>query len=228
MEPKNLTLALLTLLMAFSLSAQPPAEKINFISIGITPFNMIEPITPTFETAVEVHLRQRVNFEVRYGLPFFNTSNIHPVKQEENYSEFKAGIKYRLTPNRHGSLRSYLYLAWEYFHVDDRYIYQNDSYYRQGTYYDYDAAKVTRKVNGSRLKIGHQLQLGKIFTFDYALGFGIRQVSIDYITNNERPQPYYFREWEGLFDFRGDRSAGIHTKPDFSIGVKFAAKIFNW
>jgi len=203
-----------------SLQAQEDTDKNKFISIGISPFSLLELKTSTLVSVLEIKPINNLSIELKYGYP----AGLTPERVENrlyDYYELRAGVRY-------WPYRNFINVGLEYFHVNHLYEKSNSYFRENGNYISYQQAEVVRKVNGGRLRVGFNHSFKSGLTIEYFWGLGIRNVDISYqtvenpqlISGNFLPREEWFPQ--------PDRDVGDKNKPDFHTGLKISWRIFNW
>lgn len=200
-------------------------EKTNHLFIGMTPLNLIEPITPTLEFAAEVQIDNRLALEAKYGFQFEKFSFFGKNgRLNEKYFEAKFALKYKLRSKR-SRRGSSSYIGLEYFLVSHKYDKSNSWLIKDGTAFAYSAATINRLVNGLRVKIEIMFFENNNWLISFYTGLGVRQITLDYDTVGESAMfsiPFTEFEWFS------DRKVGVEIKPDFIFGFKISYRIFKW
>lgn len=233
---KTKYLFLSTLVLSFFLFYQNvSAQETSFqkeISLGITPLNLIEPITPTFELVGGFRFHKKYEVEAKVGLPvgqwyqstdFLGGFDDNEYSKEGQYAEFKFGLKraIKTTTSATGQIRPSSFIGLEYFHHLHKYSEYDDTYRRAFQKYHFESATVSRTVKGVRARLGDTEYLSDIVVLDAYIGIGIKWETIDYQTVNEVVvDNYLYDEWDLFSLCRNCDMIGTLEKIDFSIGIK--------
>ena len=215
---KTFTLTLCAVFFCGSIWAQTNSGDQNYLAIGFTPLNLIEPITSTIETTLDFQMANGLNLELRYGFPFLAGKN-QKGRINNQYYEFKAGIRY---------LRGSSFWGLEYGLVDQNYERQHNWYRTEsGEILQYKSAAIERTVHALRLKAGFIWELGERdnFLLEFYQGIGGRNVRLIY------DAPSAFESGDHLWDewFAPiDRTEGAKLRLDYVIGMKLGFKIAHW
>lgn len=100
-------------------------ERVLFL--GITPLNLIEPITNTIELVGEYKVNLKYSFEVKFGVPFFKRYKHNTWRNEGKYYEIKLGAKRVISwrPKWHKQ-REHNYVGLELFQLNHIFSRFND------------------------------------------------------------------------------------------------------
>lgn len=193
------------------------AQSDKHISVGIGPFGYLDPITPSINFHGEAQVFNLFRMDVAYGLDVSKIALLrwHP-NPEYRHHEMKVGLKRFLAPP-YSSKNFVSYAGVEYFMVRNDYEKGNDQYRCNGEELLFDSAKVSRNVDGMRLKVGFQ-KVSKSFGIDIYFGAGVRYVAITYETTNERLAGNL---WEIIGWFSPiDETARSRYRFDINLGFK--------
>lgn len=228
MKTKNILLGIFIFLFVNPVLGQDKSSKLNYLSIGITPFNLIDPYTPTLEGVVELQVNNQVNLEAKYGLHFdmigylFNEENR---SKKGKYYEAKFAIKYLMKKNEGQPGYFTGYLGLEYFVLNQKTIKENDWLFRDWVSYTYDTSETNRMVNGIRFKYGLIALASKNkWDIDVYIGAGVKQVIVDHKTTGELLSAGLWDEWVSPLD----RREGKRISPDIIMGFKVSYRIIEW
>ncbi len=209
----------LLLFQAHLLLAQTNQEK---LSIGLVPTSLLDPITPSLGISVEVPVAESISLELVYGLDpnlGLNPTEWHPAP-EFRHHEYRTGAKYIFKVLPSGV---YPFVGAEYFGSYNHYEKERDVFHLDQQTFRFETAEVKRVINGGRLRAGMQRQMGKHFQWQTYLGIGVRNINIQYQSDNLQVAE------EGIFDewlVPMDRTAGRRNKIDMTFGVKLAYLIY--
>jgi len=193
---KMLTVCLFAILQLFCLAQEE--KTIKGFSIGVTPLNLLEPVTNTFELVGEYLLNEKYSVELKIGLPvgqYFNPigkkaywSYMH---ESGNCYELKLGVKKFFISKSLRKKRNQLYLNLEMSYLKNNFTNTNDWYTKDNKYSFYEEAKVKRSAVGLGFALGKKYNFSKRFGLDVSTGFGLRNVKHVYKTQNEyENEPY--------------------------------------
>lgn len=182
--------------------AQNPIQEKGF-SIGVSPLNLIEPVTNTFELVGEYAINAKYRIELKAGLPvgqFFNPlgkkaywRNMH---ETGNYYELKAAVKRMFLYKDFFSKIPYqMSFNLEVNYLNNKYVKTDDWYTKNSEYYFYDEAIVKRSAIGAGISISAYSIFSDKFSIDFSTGFGVRNMRYIYDSKNEYiGEPYISRD----------------------------------
>jgi len=211
---------------SFSLSIGSAQEAVEspkpyrYLSIGILPNYLLDPITPSIGLSVEHNIGYHWHIEYMYGYdPNLVISRLHPDPASRHH-EYRIAGKFFLESK--ASRHVYPYLGVDYFGTIDRYT-RTDGWFQEGVqFFDFDSARVTRKINGGRFFYGIKYNYGTGLYFDILSAIGMRWVQTDY-----DPENILNRRFDGGQPFTYDKRAGLEKTIAFMIGIKIEYR-FLW
>lgn len=216
---RKLTLFALCIIgiLFYSTSLQAQEEKRKYLSVGISPLGLLDPITPSFNFAIEVGLGPRFNVEFGYGLDLnINVGGWHP-NPDARHHKYQVGGKYFI--DGHDAKFPNTYLGLSFFSVVNDYAKSHGSFLQYDLLFSFETALVQRRIKGLRFRFGREIQPWDRLLLDFNIGLGIRQLRIDYFSDNfSNGGEFLTGPWFRAFD----EYEGIYWKPDAQIGFKIS------
>ena len=192
----------------------------NFLSIGITPTELFDPITSSIAVSVEQKIAPKINVELMYGFdPNVKFLDWHP-DPESRHHEYKLSLKYLFVLEEKNFSD---YVGIDFFGSYNEYE-RASGYYEEGNVaYYFDEANIIRSVYGCRANYGMKFSMTEKVWLDFFMGAGIRNVSIEYAPERRRVVEYAISDGS-LISF--DRTAGDSWKLALILGLKMEYRIF--
>jgi hypothetical protein len=173
--------------------AQAQTERLvpvpGTITAKVMPLALADPWLPTFRFGAEYRLNAAWGLEASYGVQVRGLGwGAQPSGNTQNrYHKLSAETRRYLSGTP-------FYAAVAGFVLQQRYEVGSGTAYQDGQQWAYSSAQVRRTVQGGLLKLGTVVPLfnDPHWRFDFAIGAGIRRVSVDYDMREAQPyQPMY-------------------------------------
>ncbi len=196
---------------------QAQEETKRYLTMGLSPFGLLDPITPSLNMAAEISLSQKISLELGYGLDLnVNLTDWHE-SPEFRHHKYWIGSKYFI--DGHDGNFPNTYLGLSFFKVINDYEKSDGSFLQTDVVFSYETAFVERRINGMRFKLGREIQPWDPILVDFFIGLGISHLRIDYFSDNffdggEWP----IDSWLRPFDWH----EGRFYQPDAQIGIKIS------
>ena len=195
----------------------------NFLSIGIIPTELFDPITSSIAVSVEQKIAPRINVELMYGFdPNIRFLDWHP-DPESRHHEYKLSVKYLFVLEE----KSFSdYVGIDFFGNYNEYERTSSYYEENNVAYYYDEASIIRSVYGVRANYGMKFSLTEKVWLDFFMGAGVRNVSIEYTPERRRVVEYAPYNGSLFLSDSFDKIAGDSWKLALIFGFKVEYRIF--
>jgi len=204
------------ILASYCLSCQ--IDTSTYLSIGIGPSGLLDPITPSLNIVLEKSVGEKLNLELTYGLDLLNKTwaDWHP-NGDARHHEYKIGIKSISKPLSFFT-NSNFFAGLEYYGVINNYERPRGSYFIDDNKFSYISAQVNRTIQGLRMKLGSKFSYNAI-ELEFYGGLGLRSINIEYssIVGRRAGHIEFFKDF-----FIVDEYEGRRIRPELNFGFKIS------